>query len=96
LGGAGEDGGLYNRLAQEMKANEPLLAAYPAQSWIVAPLRATAMAQGRTDLITLWAGQSASLVRQYKADELFASLIRETDELLEGRTPTTSRISTTN
>ncbi len=88
--------GLYNRFAEEMKVHEPLLAAYPAQSWIVAPLRAAALAQGRTDLAALWAGQSASLVRHRKADELFASLVRETDALLEGRTPAASPLSTTN
>jgi nitronate monooxygenase len=85
-----------DQVAQEMKANEPLLATYPAQSWIVGPLRVAALAQGRTDLVALWAGQSASLVRHRKADELFASLIRGTDELLEGRTPATSFNSTTN
>jgi nitronate monooxygenase len=81
--------GLYNRFAQEMKANESLLAMYPAQSWIVAPLRTAALEQGRADLVGLWAGQSASLVRHRKADELFASLIRETNELLESPFSTT-------
>jgi nitronate monooxygenase len=88
--------GFYNRFAQEMKVNEPLLAAYPAQGWIIASLRAAALAQGRTDLVALWAGQSASLVQHRKADELFASLIREADEVMEGRTVTTSPISTMN
>jgi nitronate monooxygenase len=86
--------GIYNRFAQEMKAHEPLLAAYPAQSWMVAPLRAAALAQGRTDLIALWAGQSASLVQHRKADELFASLIKETDEILESRTFSASPLTT--
>jgi nitronate monooxygenase len=76
--------GIYNRFAREMKASEHRLAAYPAHSWIIAPLRAAALAQGRTDLIALWAGQSASLVRHRKADELFASLVSETDALMEG------------
>jgi len=88
--------GIYNRFAEEMKIHESQLARYPAQSWIVAPLRAAALAQGRTDLVALWAGQSAPLVRHRKVDELFASLIRETDELLEARTLTTSLTSTTN
>lgn len=82
--------GLYNRFAQEMKVNEPLLAKYPTQSWILAPLREAALAQGRTDLVALWAGQSASLLRHRKADELFASLIKETDELLEPPISTTN------
>src|ERR1700678_3045715 len=39
--------GLYNRFASEMRTHEPLFAKYPAHSWIIAPLRAAALAQGR-------------------------------------------------
>jgi len=48
--------GIYHRFASEMKVHEPLLAKYPAQSWILLPLRAAAMAQGRHDLVALWSG----------------------------------------
>jgi hypothetical protein len=54
-------------------------------SWIIAPLRAAALAQGRHDLISLWAGQAAPLCRHHKAGELFASLVKETSQLFEGR-----------
>jgi len=77
--------GIYNRFTSEMKAHEAQFAKYPAQSWIVAPLRAAALAQGRQDLIALWAGQAAPLCRHHKASELFASFVRETDELLNNR-----------
>jgi len=77
--------GIYNRFASEMKTHEPLFAKYPAHSWIIAPLRAAALAQGRLDLIALWAGQAAPLCRHHKAAELFASLVKETDELLKDR-----------
>jgi nitronate monooxygenase len=77
--------GIYNRLAAEMQTHESLFARYPAQSWILAPLRAAALAQGRTDLVALWAGQAAPLVRHHKAGELFAALVRETGELLASR-----------
>ena len=39
--------GIYNKFAAELKALEPQLARYPAQSWIVAPLRAAELEQGR-------------------------------------------------
>jgi nitronate monooxygenase len=68
-----------------MKVHEAQFAKYPAHSWIVAPLRAAALAQGRGDLIALWAGQAAPLVRHHKANELFAALVRETDELLNAK-----------
>jgi nitronate monooxygenase len=83
--------GIYHRFASEMKAHEPLFAKYPAHSWIVAPLRAAALAQGRYDLVALWAGQAAPLCRHRKASELFASLIKETDELLKDRSSPASR-----
>jgi len=75
--------GIANRFAGEMKSHQAEFAPYPAQSWAVAPLRAAALAQGRSDLVHLWAGQSASLLRHRTADELFASLVRETEEVFE-------------
>lgn len=38
--------GVYNRFAKEMKVHEAQFAKYPAHSWIVAPLRAAALAKG--------------------------------------------------
>ena len=77
--------GIYNRFAEEMKTHESQLARYPTQSWIIASLRAAALAQGRTDLIALWAGQSAPLVRHRKVDELFTSLVNETENIFRAR-----------
>ena len=75
--------GIANRFSSEMKSHESELAPYPAQSWAAAPLRAAALVQRRTDITYFWAGQSASLTRHRKADELFASLVRETEEALK-------------
>jgi nitronate monooxygenase len=77
--------GIYHRFASEMKAHEADFAKYPAHSWIVTPLRAAALAQGRTDLIALWAGQSAPLVRYHKAKELFDALVNETNAIFNSR-----------
>jgi len=82
--------GLDNRFAAEMKNHASLLAKYPAQSWIIAPLRAAALAAGRTDLVGLWAGQAAPLVRYHKAAELFAALVRDAERLL-GKANTASQ-----
>lgn len=75
--------GIANRFVGEMKSHDTKFLSYPAQSWAMAPLRAAALAQRRTDLIHLWAGQSASLLRYRKADELLASLVHETEEALK-------------
>jgi hypothetical protein len=59
--------GISNRFAAEMKAHEAELALYPAQSWALAPLLAAAVVQGRTDMMLLCAGQSASLLTSASA-----------------------------
>lgn len=53
--------GIRNRFLREVGAGNP--APYPVQSWINGRLRAAAIAQGRDDLISLWCGQSAPLLR---------------------------------
>lgn len=45
-------------------------------------VRAAASAQGRADLMQLWAGQGAPLARDLPAAELVAALVRETNEAL--------------
>jgi nitronate monooxygenase len=77
--------GIANRFSREMKSHDAELAPYPAQSWAVAPLRAAALAQGKVDLVNFWCGQSAALLRHRKAEELFASLVHETEEIFKTR-----------
>jgi nitronate monooxygenase len=77
--------GIANRFSGEMKSHAPEFASYPAQSWAVAPLRAAALAQGKIDLVNFWSGQSAALLRHRKADELFASLVQETEQIFKTR-----------
>ena len=61
-------------------ADPGAVAPYPAQNWLVRALRAAAVAQGRSDLIPLYAGQSTSLLRHHSASDLFHALVVETDE----------------
>ena len=77
--------GIYNKFAAELKALVPQLARYPAQSWIVAPLRAAAIEQGRMDLVATWAGQSVPLLKYRKSEELFAALVSETEAIFRSR-----------
>lgn len=73
--------GVQNKFASAMKSHQGEIAPYPAQSWLIAPLREAALAQGRLDLVGLWAGQAAPLIRHHKADDLFAALIEETSTI---------------
>jgi nitronate monooxygenase len=69
--------------AMESQAND--IAPYPAQNWLSGALRIAAIEQGRTDLIPLYAGQSAPLLRHRRATELFRALVAETEEAFRGR-----------
>jgi nitronate monooxygenase len=73
---------MRNRFTDEMQAHDRQLAPYPVQSWLTGTLRAAAIAQGRTDLISLSAGQAASLVRRGTAATLMADLIRDTTKIM--------------
>lgn len=70
--------GIDNRIMQDLKANEAKLPRYPIQNWFMSQLRSTAVAQDRADLISLWCGQAAPLLRHHKAATLLKSLVDET------------------
>lgn len=53
--------GIRNRFMDDIGAGP--VAPYPVQGWLSGRLRAAAIAQGRTDLMSLWCGQSAPLLR---------------------------------
>jgi nitronate monooxygenase len=75
--------GLRNRLADHLApVKDPL--PYPVQGDLLAPLRREALARNRADLLSLWAGQAAPLVRHRRAQDVFAALLAGTDALLGG------------
>lgn len=73
--------GLRNRLAEQL-THGPRSLPYPVPSELLAPLRAAALARDRVDLVSLWAGQAAPLVRHRRARDLFAALVEETTTVL--------------
>jgi nitronate monooxygenase len=75
--------GICNRFADAFAAIEP--APFPQQQRLTAELRAAATAAGQTDLMQLWAGQGAPLIRAMPAAELVATLAREAGEAGELR-----------
>jgi nitronate monooxygenase len=56
---------------------------YPLQGQLVGALRASAIAQGRSDLISLWSGQAAPLIRHRHARALFDDLVEGATAILE-------------
>lgn len=74
--------GIRNRLMKELKPYEADLPPYPVQGWFTGAMRAAATAQGRTDLMSLWSGQAAPLMRQRDARSLMQALIAETSAVI--------------
>ncbi len=64
--------GVRNRLIDTVESG--VIAPFPAQSWVVGPLRAEANRRGLGDLQSLWSGQSAALAGSDEAAVLFREL----------------------
>lgn len=73
--------GIRSKLTDELKDIEHLLAPYPMQSKFMSSLRSTIMTNHKSEYITFWSGQSASLLKHKDATELFHSLVAETERL---------------
>jgi len=71
--------GLSNRLMDELKARRSPPLPFPLQHTVTQTFAGPAAKQGKTELMTLWAGQSASLCRCTDATELMTRLIAGTD-----------------
>ncbi len=66
--------GLGNRWTDAMAARSSELLPYPLQGWWLAHMRAAALAQGRTDLVSLWSGQTAPNLRHKTVGSLMEAL----------------------
>ncbi|MGY0038719.1 NAD(P)H-dependent flavin oxidoreductase [Pedobacter sp. NJ-S-72] len=68
---------IQNRISEEIKCETEVLP-FPLQTRLIGPLRAAALAQGKTDLINFWSGQNTVNLKHTKATELMQALIHET------------------
>lgn len=66
--------GIVNRVMRELGPLNAAAPAFPLATGAIAPLRAAAEAQGRTDFSPLWAGQNVSGCREIPAAELTRAL----------------------
>lgn len=74
--------GIPNRMLRELESSETAPAPFPVQNWLTAHVKAEAARRGDSELMSLWAGQAAPLVRQRDAAELVDALARGADALL--------------
>jgi nitronate monooxygenase len=73
--------GIHNRLLQELNQEGTAVLPYPLQRSLVRNLAIPAEAAGRSDLLPLWAGQSANLSTCTDVSELLTSLVEEISEI---------------
>jgi nitronate monooxygenase len=69
--------GIHNRLMEELSRKEAEILPYPLQRGLVRSLSTPAEAAGRTDLLPLWAGQSATLSTCTDVPNFLTSLVNE-------------------
>ncbi len=74
--------GLANTLAQHLEISQALILPYPVQSNLLRGLRQAAAANHREDLMQMWSGQVAPLLRHHRARDLFEGLVMEVEALL--------------
>lgn len=74
--------GIRNRMMDELKPVEAKLPGYPIQYWVSGAMKAAAQAQNRSDLLALWSGQAAPLLRHRIAAALMQALVTETSAIL--------------
>jgi nitronate monooxygenase len=73
--------GIRNRLMDELNRPGTPLLPYPLQRAVVRQLAIPADDAGRPDLLPLWAGQSAALIRETDATVFLTRLVRELDPI---------------
>ena len=75
--------GIHNRLLEELNQTGTPILPYPLQRRLVRNLAIPAEAAGRSDLLPLWAGQSANLSTCTDVSAFLTSLVEEISEIGE-------------
>ena len=73
--------GIHNRMLEELNRPEVEILPYPLQRELVRSLVVPAEAAGRSDLLPLWAGQSASLSTCTDVSAFLKSLVEDVSEI---------------
>jgi len=69
---------VHNDFIDALRGREKSLPPYPVQAWLTAQLKSAALAAERADLVSLWSGQAAPLLKYHRARELFEFLVVDT------------------
>lgn len=74
--------GLRSRISEETSGKEESILPFPLMTHFMSPLRQQAIAQNKLEMIQLWGGQIAPLLKYRKAADLMHALIEETSAFL--------------
>jgi nitronate monooxygenase len=76
--------GILNRFMEETDGAAPqgAILPYPLQNMLTRPMRNAAAKQGRSEYLSLWAGQGVRMARRQSARDLIARLVDETEGTL--------------
>jgi nitronate monooxygenase len=75
--------GIHNRLIEELNEPGTEILPYPLQRGLVRSLSIAAEAAGRSDLLPLWAGQSANLSTCTNLSAFLTAVVKEVSEIAE-------------
>jgi nitronate monooxygenase len=75
--------GIHNRVLEEMNRAGVTILPYPLQRGLMRNLAVPAQQAGRSELLALWAGQSAGLARHRDVAELLQTLVNEVSKKLD-------------
>lgn len=72
---------ITNRISNEIPFEIEVLP-FPLQTKLIAPLRAAALAQGKSEMVSFWTGQNAVSLKHHNAERLMKSLVEETSQIM--------------
>lgn len=72
---------IANRISVDVPFETEVLP-FPLQTRLLQPLKAAALAQGKTEMISFWSGQNTASLKHHSAAELMQSLIDETSQIM--------------
>jgi len=71
---------IANRISTDIPFETEVLP-FPLQTRLLGPLKAAALAQGKTEMISFWSGQNAGSLKHHSSEQLMRSLIEETSQI---------------
>jgi nitronate monooxygenase len=72
---------IANRISIDVSFETEVLP-FPLQTRLLQPLKAAALAQGKTEMISFWSGQNTVSLKHHSAAELMQSLIDDTSQIM--------------